>query len=136
MPVYSAGMIIPEFGLITAIAYALTRRRGLLRAIGIGGAKAEAARADLAVVLERHLVMCCWDIVGINSPETAREAFARGLEAADVADIADMALKHAQREGSAMRVAAAVLAALRAAGGNIERLKPLPPPPNTHHGHW
>lgn len=129
-------MIIPDFNLCTAMSYALTRRRALLRAIGTGGEKAAAARAELVVMLERHVEFCCWDVTGINLAETACEAYARGLEAADPADIADMALKHAQREGSAMRVAACVLAGLRAAGGNIERLRPLPPPPNTHHGHW
>lgn len=120
-------MVIPEYSILCALSYALGRRRTVFRRWLGGGPKAEACLEELAVAVMRHLSLCGWRVVGVNSDEAASAAIIRGLGLADAVNMADMAQAHHRIEDSGMKVAGAVLGAIRAAGGNIERTKPLAP---------
>lgn len=126
----------PDFSTLCLIAFALRRRRAF-RAIVAGGLKADAAVEELTGAIIAHVKLCGWDIYGVNSEEAVIAAFSAAILSADPIDVADMTRSHHQREGCDLRIAKRALEALRASGGNLTRLKPLPVAPTTHGNiHW
>tara|TARA_R110002110_G_scaffold64634_10_gene178606 strand:+ start:271 stop:708 length:438 start_codon:yes stop_codon:yes gene_type:complete len=118
-------MKIPAFSILCSIAYVLGRCRSDFRRHARGGKRAEGGLDGVSVAIIRHFAMSGWGITGINSAVAAAGAITRGLGAATAGDMADLAQAHCKLEGSQMRVATCILEAVRAAGGNVERVKPL-----------